>query len=98
MTQPVLIRGTVLGNITGFCLHNTEALCLFRNKPAHCTKNNLNLCIKTEVVPGGADATVYSVYFCPAFVYIYLAQKPDIFSTAAAAPTVTESVFKRLIK
>ena len=43
----------------------------------HCKKNNLNLCIKSDLITAGADAAV----FCPAFVYICLAQKPDMRGT-----------------
>ena len=41
----------------------------------YSAKNNLNLRTKTEPVTTGADAAVY----CPAFVSMYLAQKPDIY-------------------
>ena len=43
----------------------------------HCKKNNLNLCIKSDLITAGADAAV----FCPAFVYRCLAQKPDMRGT-----------------
>ena len=62
----------------------------------HCPKNNLNLCLKTEPVTVGADATLH----------MWLVSGPDILytvqyvtkwrtSTVAFAPAVTGSVFMR---
>ena len=42
----------------------------------YCTKNQLDLRIKTEPVTAGANATIYVFGFC--LHAVYLAQKPNI--------------------
>ena len=48
----------------------------------HCPKTNLNLCIQTEPAWAGADATLclrLLLIFTFYSLYLYLAQKPDIY-------------------
>ena len=55
------------------CMVDIHTIVLIDNKnvhcsAAHCPKSNLNLCINTENVTVGADATVYVWFLCRIYV------------------------------
>ena len=58
-----------------YCIVNIQCS-VYCNKYFYCSKNQLDLRIKTEPVTAGANATIYVFGFC--LHAVYLAQKPNI--------------------
>ena len=62
----------------------------------HCPKNNLNLCIKTESIEVGGDATVKVRFLGQILIYCRICKKKSDVLTHQCPRKIKISVFHRL--